>query len=962
MGYRSVQRTISHEQQEAHTDSLIYGLQALQSTMLDVVTSQRAYLLTNAPEFEVAYTSAMGTWREQMQQVSGLLKDDSAQRQRLEQANGRMGSILGSFAEARSVARTGAKQEASLIASSLTSKRSMDRLRADLAEIESVERERMVAHAANSAHWFKTMVYTIGTTAALGVLITLVLLSFSMRQAEQEKQHARSIAAQRESLRITLASIGDGVITTDASGRVRSLNAVAEGLTGWTTEEAVDQPLNVVFHIVREGSREEVDNPAMRALREGRVVGLANHTILIARDGKEHHIDDSAAPIRSEDGSVSGCVLIFRDIGEQRSSTRALELSEARKTAMFESALDCVITMDHLGTIVEFNAAAERTFGHSREAAVGSELADLIVPPQYREAHRKGMARYLSTGHGPVLNKRLELSAMRADGTEFPCELTVTRVPMDGAPLFTAYLRDISERRRAEETLRLSEAFNRVVIESSPDCLQVLDTEGHLIRMNANGLKQMEMDDFEQFKGKAWCDLWPQIDRQTVLDAVESARQSGIGRFLRACPTAKGTTKWWDVSVAPIRDVSQTITGFVSVSRDITEQRLIEEETRANEQRLRQLAAQLSQTDRRKNEFLAMLAHELRNPLASIRNAIELIDMNAGREEEHRAVLGMMQRQVGQMVRLVDDLLDVSRVSTGKIGLRMEPVEMAEVMQHAIEAVRPGMHALGQELALELPGTPMPVHGDPARLAQVISNLLNNASKFSPAHSPVRLKASVTNSEVVITIQDQGIGLSPDQLPYIFDLFVQADTSLERSTSGLGIGLTLVKSLLHAHNGSITVESEGLGHGSTFTVRLPLHRTQQVARLPNIPSTTGRGHSRKVLIVDDNRDAASSLSLILELAGHTVRTAFDGLEAVVAAGTFRPEIILLDIGLPNLNGYEVAKRIRQQDWGRNVHLIALTGWGQEEDRLRSKEAGFNKHMVKPVDLNELRRMLAGVEA
>jgi PAS domain S-box-containing protein len=1083
-GYRSVQRTIANEQWVAHSDSVILGMEVLLSTMKDAETGIRGYVLARTSDFLEPYNVAVRQVDARYVHLRQMVSDNVPQAERLSAAKAIMDKRMLLAATIVEFVRTGKDEAALAEVKSGRGKVLMDELRGQFVEMIAVERRLLIERRASSDQSFRIAIATIVLSAGVGLILLLLVASAERRRSALQARNSRMIREQGETLRVTMASIGDALISTDKSGRITYSNAVAEKLTGWKNDQAVGQPLETVFRIVNETTRQVVENPTMKALATGAIVGLANHTILIAQNGTEVHIDDSASPIKNEAGEVVGCVLIFRDIGQQRKAAQAIERSEARKTAMFQTALDSIITIDHNGIIVEFNSAAEGCFGHVCAEVVGKELAEVIIPHRYREGHRRGMAHYLATGEGPVLNKRMELSALRADGSEFPCELAITRVPVAGDPIFTAYLRDITERKTADDALRTSEEFNRVVLESSPDCLKVLDVEGRVVQMNTNGLCQMEIDDFGAFKGKAWCDLWPEADRRTVLDAVEDARTTGTGTFLRACPTAKGTPKWWDVSVAPIRDAANVVMGFVSVSRDITERMAVEtamlaseerfrmiadnmsqfawtadptgfifwynkrwydytgttlgqmqgwgwrevhhpdhvdrvvkrlqhsldtgelwEDTfplrgidglyrwflsraepvrdgegkilrwfgtntditeernaqvalRANEQRLRQMTAELSETDRRKNEFLAMLAHELRNPLAPIRNAIELMDMDTTDDPARRAVTQMMQRQVSQMVRLVDDLLDVSRVSNGKIALRKEPVDLNGVVQHAMEAVRPAMEGLGQHLEVNMPGGSMQVHGDPVRLAQVVGNLLNNASKFSERNGRVELSAKLENGHAAITVKDQGIGLSADELPRIFDLFVQADTSLERSTSGLGIGLTLVKSLVLLHGGTVEVHSDGSGKGSTFTVRLPVLVESPSTHLRNTSGGNGSvATGRKVLVVDDNRDAAQMLSLLLTKKGHTVRTAFDGLEAIVSAGTFQPEVMLLDIGLPNLNGYEVAKRIRQEVWGKEVFLVALTGWGQEEDRRRSTEAGFNKHLVKPVDMNELDNVL-----
>ena len=323
----------------------------------------------------------------------------------------------------------------------------------------------------------------------------------------------------------------------------------------------------------------------------------------------------------------------------------------------------------------------------------------------------------------------------------------------------------------------------------------------------------------------------------------------------------------------------------------------------------------------------------------------------------------MLERQVGQMVRLVDDLLDVSRISRGKIELRREQVELASCVHHAVEAARSLYQSMDHDLTVTLPPKSIYLNADPTRLAQVMGNLLNNACKFTDKGGRISLTVEVESRErqrpeAVIRVRDTGIGIAADQLSRIFDMFTQVDTSLERSVSGLGIGLTLVKSLVEMHGGTVEVFSAGLGHGSEFVVRLPVS-----AVTPELPPKPLQGEpepmtGRRILVVDDNRDSAESLAELLKLAGNETHSAHDGLEAVEAAATFRPDVVLLDIGLPKMNGYEAARKIREQPWGKAMVLVALTGWGQDEDRRKSKEAGFDGHLVKPVELAALTKVLA----
>jgi two-component system, sensor histidine kinase len=371
--------------------------------------------------------------------------------------------------------------------------------------------------------------------------------------------------------------------------------------------------------------------------------------------------------------------------------------------------------------------------------------------------------------------------------------------------------------------------------------------------------------------------------------------------------------------------------------------------------------AALRAADARKDEFLATLAHELRNPLAPIRNAAQLLRMKAPSLPEIQWARDVIDRQVRLLGRLVDDLLDVSRITSDKIELRKERIDLSSVIRIAVETSRPAIDAAEQQLAIELPPDPVVLDADPVRLAQALSNLLNNASKFTPARGSIHLSVELGADHVAILIRDNGIGIAPEMLLRIFDMFTQADRSLGRHHGGLGIGLTLVKWFVEMHGGTVEARSAGLGKGSEFVVRLPVRadgaeiETSVTAADVDARPMAAR---QRILIVDDNEDGAETLSRLLRTMGNDVRTAADGLAAVAVAAEFRPHAALLDIGLPRLNGYDAARRIREQSWGRNMLLIAMTGWGQEADRQRSREAGFDHHLVKPVDLDALERLLA----
>ncbi len=431
-------------------------------------------------------------------------------------------------------------------------------------------------------------------------------------------------------------------------------------------------------------------------------------------------------------------------------------------------------------------------------------------------------------------------------------------------------------------------------------------------------------------------------DQQAGVPAEElhTAMREGRAEDERWHMRKNGERFWALGIVTPTQDASGRHTGFSKILRDMTDRKRAEE------------ALQLA--DRRKDEFLATLAHELRNPLAPIRNGLQLLKLTSDAATWEQA-RGMMERQLVQMVRLVDDLLDISRITRNKLELRKALVELKAVMRSAVETARPQIEAGGHTLTVTLPPVPVHLHADQTRLAQVFWNLLNNSAKYAEPGGRISLTAELEGGEAVVTVQDNGIGIPAESLPELFELFSQVDRSLERAQGGLGIGLALVKALTEAHGGRVTVHSGGVGQGSTFVVRLPVTNEKPAAdRLPDAARPVPRG---RILIVDDNRDGAASLATLLTVMGNDTGTAHDGLEGVELAEAFRPDLIVLDIGLPKLNGYDACRRIRQQPWGKDTLIVAATGWGQDEDRRRSEEAGFAHHLVKPVDLAALQELL-----
>jgi PAS domain S-box-containing protein len=773
--------------------------------------------------------------------------------------------------------------------------------------------------------------------AAFLFTTALILVFGEVARAAQAAAHARS-----ETLRVTLLSIGDAVITTDTRGHVTTLNAVAESLTGWTHAEAAGQPLDAVFRIVNESTRRPVENPATQALREGTVVGLANHTVLIRRDGVEHPIDDSAAPIRDAEGGVSGCVLVFRDVTTQRQMEheRANQLQTARiLSAIVDSSDDAIIRKRLDGTIETWNAGAERLFGYQAADAIGRHIS--LVIPTDRIQEEEQIITTLKAGRR--IN-HFETERVRADGTRIWVSLTISPIADETGTVVAAskIVRDVTPRVHAEAE---REKFVKV-LENSQDFIGMCDLQGVPFFVNRAGLEMVGLETLEQARQTPVAEFFFPEDRAHIIgEFFPQVLRDGQGEIeIRFRHFKTGGARWMAYKVLTLLDHTGTPAGFATVSQDVTERK-----ARADD---------LMEADLRKNEFIAMLAHELRNPLAPLTNAVHAIRRREPGDEHTVAVATeILDRQIRQMSRLVDDLLDASRISRGKIELRRARIALRPVVEEAIETVRPLVTRLGHTLTTALPPESLYVDGDAGRLSQVIGNLLANAAKFTDRGGQIWVSASREGDEAVIRVRDNGIGIAPEHLATLFDMFVQVDTALERSRDGLGLGLTLVKKLVELHGGTVHVHSAGPGCGSEFTVRLAALAAAEPQETGARAPAAVDSIARRVLVVDDSPDAAELLAMLLECEGHQTYQVHDGADAVRATERLRPDIVLMDIGLPNLNGYEACRRIRDHAWGAPIVMVALTGWGQEEDRERSHAAGFDLHLVKPVDRDDLLRIV-----
>jgi len=566
-------------------------------------------------------------------------------------------------------------------------------------------------------------------------------------------------------------------------------------------------------------------------------------------------------------------------------------------------------------------------------------------------------------GQGQTRTARGEARLRRSDGELLSAYLTFNSLQKDTGASIGVLVTDLTSQKHheqltaAHDALREAEALFHTLADNIPQLAWMAEagTDGQIHWFNQNWFDYTGTT-LEEMKGSGWHAVHHPDHAHRVISQFAAHVKAGLDWEDTFPIRGKdGTYRWFLSRMKVIRDESGSIVRIFGTNTDVTDQRLMAEE-------LLQNAADMAEADRRKDEFLATLAHELRNPLAPVRNAVQILHMKGPVVPELQWVSEVIERQIQHMTCLIEGLMDVSRINQGKIELKREWVDLAKVVQGAVEVSRPLIEDNGHTLNVVLPPKPIVIDADHVRLTQVLLNLLNNSAKYTEQGGRIDLGAKLRGNEVVISIRDNGIGISVDNLPKVFRMFSQVESALSRSQGGLGIGLCLVKRLVEMHGGRVEAHSDGLGKGSEFTVHLPVveEQTYHVQRNEGNHKAMPMS-SLRILVVDDNRDAAFSLAKLLKMMGNEVSLAHDGEEAVTAADEFKADVILLDIGLPKLNGYKACRSIRAQSWGKRIFIIAVTGWGQDDDKRKSEEAGFDWHMTKPVDPKSLMTLLTDLQ-
>jgi PAS domain S-box-containing protein len=609
---------------------------------------------------------------------------------------------------------------------------------------------------------------------------------------------------------------------------------------------------------------------------------------------------------------------------------------EERFQLLIEAVVDYgIFLLDPEGHVASWNTGAENLKGYTREEILGRHFSIFYPPevvasgwPQEELRRARKLGRFEDEGW-----------RVRKDGSRFWANVTITAL-YDRAGTLTGFAkitRDLTERRKHEEELRESEQRFRLMVDSVRDyAIYMLDVDGNVRSWNT-GAQALKGYTADEIIGRHFCTFYTPEDQAAGKPAAELRAARLHGRFEDEGWRVRkdGTVFWANVVVSAVHGADGALIGFAKVTRDMTTRRRLEE---------------LERSSRMMSEFLAMLAHELRNPLAPMRNAVTLMQLENLASPTLRNSRDIIDRQLTHVTRLVDDLLDIGRLTTGKVKLRKEQMVVAEVVARGVETVRPLIEARHHKLSVEMPDKPIVVHADPTRVSQIVQNLLVNAAKYTPDGGRIDIKGEVVDGFVTISVSDTGRGIAERDLERIFELFAQGE-QLTPNESGLGIGLTLARSLAEMHGGRLDAQSGGPGQGSTFLLRLPRFEGNQDADGP-----AGEGGFR-VLVVDDNRDSADSAAAIIRLLGHQAQSVYDGTTALAAARRTACDMVLLDLSMPGLDGFQTLAQLRQVPGFERAFVVAMTGYGGADDKRRTTEAGFDAHLTKPVELNALNRLL-----
>ena len=1007
--YQALRGMIEAHTQVAHTHEVSNRLAAVMSTLKDAETGQRGFLLTGQADYLEPYNNASRDIEAQMTQLRELSKDNPAHQRRLESIRQLTEQRLARIRRTIELRRTDGLAAALPVVMTGEGKELMDRIRTLIGEMEGDEQhllqlreqkaQRATTLALRSGVIFSLLATVLGVVAS----ITINRELRRRRRAEQALQQVNEslerrvtertaeLHASREWFRVTLGSIGDGVIATDTAGQVTYLNPIAEELTGWAQADAAGHPITEVFDIVNQETRRVVENPVSRVLREGIIVGLANHTMLLNRNGHERPIDDSGAPIRNGEGELTGAVLVFRDISERYAAEAALRRSDQQFRQFAENIQDVLWLTDmQEHRVLYVSPAFEVIWGRSAAQLYASSEAwlDGIHPDdrarvkeafdtlalsggfdeEYRVVRPDGTERWVRDRGFPIRDESAEVRRVAGIAED------ITEQKLIEAERERLFASEQAARTRAEE----SERWFKSVLDLTPVPILLLEPGSARVTFSNVAADEMAGGDFPkdtpgpEYHRVYYCtNAHGERIPDENMPGVRVARGERLENFEMNWHTPRG--------VRPLLIFGDTLpamhgrpaTGVV-VFQDISH--------------LKQIEARLRQADQLKDEFLATVSHELRTPLNHMLGWIRLLRDDRLSREEAVGALETIERNARAQNRLVDDLLDVSRIITGKLRLEFRQIDLMPISRSVVEASRPAAEARGIELQIvsDRPlargangtepgaGSPRPSHtgfevmGDADRLQQVVWNLVSNAIKFTDRGGRIEVRLERLADQVSVSVSDTGKGIAPEFLPCVFERFSQADSKSTRRQGGLGLGLAIVRHLVELHGGTVEATSPGEGRGATFAICLPVRAA--LPQPPPEPLPDGPGPHRNllqglhILVVDDEQDTLTLVKAMLERSGARITAASTVVAALECMAADRPDVIVSDIGMPEEDGYSLMTRLRQMTASdaAQIPAIALTAYGRMEDRLRALAAGFQMHVAKPVEPDELVAVVASV--
>lgn len=902
-------------------------------------------MITDDESHLTIYQSAAAAVPLLMQDLANLVSDNISQIDRLPELRRRLESRL-THLEAIVAARTErgfeTGRERVVSGEGITK---MNMVREVVDQLKTEEYRLLAIRSQEAEDKRSTVLIANFVGVCMAVIITAVAWYLIEKELRKRRRAEEAVRAGRQNLLVTLNSIADAVIVTDAAGRVKIVNPVAQQLIG-NRGELIGRFLPDIFPVVTAATREPVENPVTRVLEAGKVVGLSSHTLslwpdgtlLVRPDGTEVPIEHSTAPIRDQSGQMTGVVLVFRDCTERKRFEEASLERERRFRRVFETPLIGIAVGNSDGYLIEANDAYLDLIGYQRGELDEARLSWGGVPA--------GQSPLSESAHFELLEKGVckpfERTYFNAAGKEIPVLVSAAKL-LDQQDQIVVYVTDLTQAKRVEVALRDSESRFRVLSECMPQKVWIARPDGRIDYVN-NMLVEYAGMPADQLTGWGWQELVHPDDMQTHMETWKQAVSSGeLFEIEHRLRKHTGEYLWHLARAVPIYSPNSQVVMWIGTNTNIHDHKLAE--------------AALREEHRRKDQFLALLAHELRNPLAPLSNAVQIFPAAQNDPALSAELLAIMQRQLRQMTRLIDDLLDLARITQGRILLRRDRTAVEAVVAAAVEAVQPLVADRQHQLTVTLPDEELWLDADAARLAQILTNLLHNAAKYTNPHGQIELIVERNEDDILFRVRDNGPGISPEMLTKIFDLFMQVEQTLDRAHGGLGIGLTLVRNLVELHGGRVTAFSDGPGHGSEFVVRLPLPNealssaTTSTAASTEVPLPTLR-----VLVVDDVQASAKTLVLMLRALDQDAEAVFDGRTAITRMTQEHFDVVFLDIAMPGMDGLEVARELRTHSELDSVTLVALTGFGQDKDRLRSLEAGFDKHLVKPTSLELLREI------